>query len=78
MDIQTIIAVLIVAAAVAAAVALVRKRVGGKDCGCGCGGDCSGKKSGGCGSCPMCDKNAVGCTDSNDSAKNCDCTKNSF
>ena len=36
MDIQTVIALLIVAAAVVVAVVLVRKRLSGKDCGCGC------------------------------------------
>ena len=40
MDIQTVIALLIVAAAVVVAVVLVRKRLSGKDCGCGCGKDC--------------------------------------
>lgn len=77
-DIQTVIALFIVAAAVVLAVVLVRKRIGGKDCGCGRGGDCSSKKSGGCGSCPMYDKNASGCTDRNDSAKDCGCTKKYF
>ncbi|MBQ6727018.1 MAG: hypothetical protein IJQ89_10630 [Bacteroidales bacterium] len=46
MDIQTIIALLIVAAAVVLAVVLVWRRVGGKDCGCGCGKDCQ------CNTCP--------------------------
>ena len=40
MDLQTIIALLIVAGAVVAAALMIRKRLGGKDCGCGCGSNC--------------------------------------
>ncbi|MBO4740929.1 MAG: hypothetical protein J5605_04705 [Bacteroidales bacterium] len=72
---QVIITGVIVAAAVAFLVVTLRRKLTSTDCGCGGGSDCKSKKSGGCASCPLYDKNVCGCTDRNASAKDCGCDK---